>query len=363
MSPSTHTCALGGRVVAARHAVPDAAFDLDFEGPTVGCNHLRCSRCDQPVRQAPGLSWGATADRLAASADWEALADAGVLTRNPEHRLYACACRVHVEDHDRALGDAEQWDHDEVPPPWRCAGHPGLTLPLALDGVALDTVRDVVDAFVRHAGSPPAAAPAFTRETPTAWSQRLVHVLYPRPDGLLDALADLLDADNPVARAAVSDLYRTTPTLPGAERLADSLVDHPERWFDQPNPLSPADGLDRWAQVAVARRAVWTDPLGSPLDEGAIEAVRHLALHAPSLTISLLQAIARLDPAWLATHAGRIVENTDSEDVARRILYTLRRKPPEAATAAVAMLDAWPGDPEDYRRLAAELVPAVVLPG
>ena len=195
---TANLCTEGGRVVGPQHPVPALPSDHDFGGPSLGCNHLRCQRCGEAVRHQAGLSWGATAEQLAASVDWDALAESGALTRDADHRLYACACRVHVEDYDRHLGRPSDWDFDEVPPPWRCAGHPPVVG--SVDGVALSTSPD--ELVARFALAAPEEAPTFTRDYPVAWLHRLVFLTRPTPvsTALSEACARVIEREAKAGR-------------------------------------------------------------------------------------------------------------------------------------------------------------------
>ncbi|MFK7927705.1 MAG: hypothetical protein AB8H79_05935 [Myxococcota bacterium] len=353
-------CTRGGRVVGTQWPIPTAAYDRDFGGPTLGCTHLKCSQCGTAVRNAAGLSWGATAEQLHASTDWNALADAGALERDANHRLYACACRVHVEAYDRTLIDGDDWDYDELPPPWRCAGHPHLTLPTVLDGVSLDSDDDVLTQLTSASAPCPNNPPEFTAQYPSAWMHRVLHLVKPTPPGLLTAVAAALASPDPAVRAAAANLYRKTPTFQGGHLVAQALIDAPQQWFAVPNPLAAGETLDLWAQVAVARRALWVDPLGSPLDESAREALRPVALlpHPPAL--SLLIALAQLDPEWLGANAAAIFTASPSHEVARDLLYALRHTGQPAIDAAVDLADKVTDVVVDYPALVGEFVPAAV---
>src|SRR3954470_18948101 len=104
----TRDCGPHPALVGAKFWLPVEPFEYGW-GDLVGCNRLRCQRCEEPVR-------------------------AQVL-QDGERRRYACGCQQHVEIWRHQV-DA---DPDDLvgPDGWMCEGHPAFALPATLDGVVL----------------------------------------------------------------------------------------------------------------------------------------------------------------------------------------------------------------------------------
>lgn len=163
----THVCIGDGYLVGPADPVPVQAEIYYFGnlGPTVvGCNQLRCRRCQAIVRQQTKLianDWELDVAALYAAEDW--LSVAGV--ERGQARLYCCTCTVVANDHPQRLrvdeDDAFDAPFESAPPPWCCAGHPALALPATLDGVIVPEadwsalVRGVLDGTLRPSSRPP----------------------------------------------------------------------------------------------------------------------------------------------------------------------------------------------------------------
>lgn len=322
-------CDCGGWVVGAGHEIPapPADFSWGVQGPVIGCNNLRCAACSQSVRSAAGFAWSKeTLQRRAeiyehiadtGSAPWAALVTANAVSASDDERMYVCGCNVHVETEDRGLTAEADWDDDA--PNWQCAGHPRLSLPVTLDGVAIgaDAAGATTIVSAHLDGSGVNDAPGFVRDYPSAWVHRLVHLFAHESlaAALGNAVAAQLTSTEPAQRAAALDLFRRDPDAPGAEAVVAALRDESALFVGVSNPQAAGKELDEWLQVAVAHRA-------AAGDAEALSAIQHAALQSAPVQ-ALLRAIATRAPSWLRDHATDVLRAHPTRAVARRLLYVM----------------------------------------
>ena len=173
MSATLNHCKTGGYCVSAEEWLPAEPFDFDWVqlSPIVGCNRLRCGSCGVDVRSVLGFEL--PPNLQATEAQVYALVDAGDVsrfTKSPKSRLYACP---HFNTVAKSFFRAQP-ENDYAPfTPWGCGGHPKLSLPAVLEGVAIDLKTDWTDlarrsfaGTVRYCG----ARPIFhSRPIPTAF--------------------------------------------------------------------------------------------------------------------------------------------------------------------------------------------------
>jgi hypothetical protein len=221
-------------------------FEHDVDGlPPRGCNHVRCTVCGALVRAIDGVSArdGFRRTECAALFAAETPGDSPLLRSTKDVRLYLCRCAFAEQSHREGALDDPDTDRMVGDPivPWRCAGHPLLTLPHVLDGIAVNG-EDLPALTDRALGGffSPDAHPA--DRSPVVWLARL----YARLTGsawasLVDhAVARGLTDDDPTVRMrALKVVARVAPpaALAAARRL---LCEHPA-WFEGVEPWLARD--------------------------------------------------------------------------------------------------------------------------
>jgi hypothetical protein len=242
-------CGRGGYLVDATKALPADPTVLHVERlPIVGCSRLRCERCKLSVRSVTKRSLARsqlTDSERAALYDRADLASSALLRPGYLHfRLYVCRCNHWLETSERSCNDLEP-DHppslyddresspaeaSDPHPTWRCTGHPPLTLPQDVDGVAVASRTELRELALRglHELLPPHALSQDAQ--PGVWLARLHARLEPADASVivsaaLDALSDsapraravalafLRGAADDAARRQIFELFERQPAL------------------------------------------------------------------------------------------------------------------------------------------------------
>lgn len=329
-------CAAAGRLVAARFEIPTAEIDFVWaNGPTIGCSNLVCSGCGKKVGQRPGLipvgdpppSWEDPTD----PAEWDRLVAAGALVPDPVHRLYACACAVRPERQFRDL-DYEPDNFTDPVPPWSCAGHQRPAAGDAVDGVAIGRATDFAGlVHSSFAESLPQPRPAFTDEYPACWVHRLYRLFHhdPLAAELSRAVAESLRAPQPAARGTAIDFFIREAESPGAEEVARAALRSSELYLGIEDGAGEASNLSQRLRVAVARRLDATAHEDSGEGEETRRAARRAAVWESPNPLTLLRALARWEPGWLAAGADRILAANPTVEVAGDLLFVLGSELPD----------------------------------
>jgi hypothetical protein len=214
-------CAHDGYLVSATAAIPTDPADLHVEDlPIVGCSAVQCGRCGVAVRHVAGRDLARQADlapaRLAAL---HAIADlagtAELKDIDPTHRLYLCRCTHWVETGAHACRPEDFDPQTDPDVPWACGGHPLMTLPHDLEGLAVPTQAALFEVVLDglRGVHPPRTRPA-DRERGD-WVIRLPARLGPADAAVVvRAARAALEAPVPRARAGALRVFRsrTSPT-------------------------------------------------------------------------------------------------------------------------------------------------------
>jgi hypothetical protein len=308
VSDALNYCVSGGVLVGPDRKLGPEPFDYcwPLADAPIGCNHLVCRECGKTVRSANRVSSGpqmmARWQEVFPSTDWDALIREGVLERSDYHRLYVCAHTQLSETNDRFIEYEESWQVIAPPPPWRCAGHPRIPLPGALDGIALALDSDF-DALAERALSGRLA-----REVPATapfgdqWLSRLFHLIKHNELGgrLARAVFGQISSPDLAVRVQAIDFFRRNPNAPGAEDLVALARDHRERFAGVANPNAPDTDLLYFVLQALACR----------VDEGdrAPLALLHDELLKPGPKPGyLIATLERHDAEWLAANRTAIL--------------------------------------------------------
>ncbi len=316
MTTPLRTCRDGGRLVAMTGWLPRSPEDWDAGvlWQHVGCNHLVCGQCSQPVR---AIARAEVADgHTVTAADLRGVDDvfaSGRVIASTLGRLYVCDCSIRqVFAPTPADGGYGVDPRVNEPGPWRCAGHPIPSFPLRLDGVRIARPADADEVVRGHLrGELPVASPfqgTALEAVPEAW--------------LLRALAFTDEADWPLrlgaAVARLSDfddlrqrtLLRAAAMLPAQTVAREALLERCQTWADA--------GWKASADAAAQASAVATvDALGAlATATGGDEAVR---LQAAALAQRawlegapcrlLPHQLVALDADWLLEHAAAAAKN------------------------------------------------------
>lgn len=271
-------CEGGGAVVCARGWLPEEPFDFAWGRHKIGCNRLRCGRCGRDV--------------------------AAVVIE--ERREYRCECSrlAPPEDELSAGGEPQRC----FVPGWRCAGHPALSFPVILDGIALSSIGDYEEIVRRTIARPPFLAPG-ARER-TFWVERLYHLMPTEAQRARvgRAIGALLSSTEAVlVRAALDALWAISYAHGGAELLL-AAERHGARLRALADPRQPRrtlyDGV-----VSAARDWLRAAARGGRAGATAIEELRRAALAggAGGASGEAVALLAQVDPGWFEAHAPAIV--------------------------------------------------------
>jgi hypothetical protein len=299
-------CNAGGYCVSANEWLPVEAFDFDWVqlSPIIGCNRLRCGKCGIDVRSMLGFEL--PPDLQATEEEVYALVDAGDssrFTKSPKCRIYACR---HFSTVARSFFRAQP-ENDYAPyTPWGCGGHPGLSLPAVLEGVAIDPHTDwgklARQSFAGTLGV--SLHPSVDRE-PGFWLMRLYRLLAEQPVApkIAHAAADAVLDPDPRVRLGAIVFFRLGWNAPGAERMAPALRDHPALFADilvDGDPITLERQLLHMLSYRIANHVS---------DTVAIELMR-AALSRKFEPLGLEQSLysmAEVDQKWLLEHGDQIV--------------------------------------------------------
>lgn len=308
--PASRTCQNGGLLIQPWGFLPQAPFEFApaFIGAFVGCNHLHCPQCQQPVLHLEG--WEVAARPRFDGKALRAATDSAALdwlrpTPAIAPRTYYCDCTYQEVASPLTLDPLDEDLADRgVELPWRCGGHPIPQAEDLLGGLSVGLLRDDPDALRRLAlgtihmdDSPRIAA------QPGIDLRRLYNALHGTPDAHTCALriAALLDDPEPLARLHALAFFYYFPLAAGAERVL-AVAQRREALFDEvPNPLRPQSKLSRLLDDALERRATHIKDM--PL----IEYLRGRLL-AGKTTDDLLWAVATFDWEWVESNAVRILQ-------------------------------------------------------
>jgi hypothetical protein len=279
---TVRSCDDGGLLVNAKTRLPTDVCEY-FRKETrvlVGCNRLRCTRCNEWVRNAPRLSLKTGVPRdvgvLYDAESWEGLP---FVEESGRFRLYACRCTVW----EAGANDTIKNDHDsasEPDVPWICAGHSVPDLPVSLGGLTIAVDTDCVQLVGKIlAGTCPRAlgtGPGSLDDGPSLW----LGWLYTYLDGL--ALADRFSAaigervadPDPVTVGRALCFFLRFPKAVGYERVVARAEAAPQRAAVGYGIPEYYDALTIW-DVLVARLDQRSQPLDA-LDERTMEVVRNV---------------------------------------------------------------------------------------
>jgi hypothetical protein len=297
-----NNCARNGFLVDATSPLTEDPTDLQVEGlPVVGCSRVRCDRCGALVRNAPGLAFKTRDDvaapqlaALYASAD---LTSSALLHQTrPEWRLYLCKCARWLETshHGCAEPDPDDGDPDM---PWRCEGHPLISLPHDLDGVVVASKDELRELAVRgfHDVAPPRVRPA--DKVRGEWLARLYVRLSPG-DAEVVAAVVLASVEDPAPRTralALRVLYHL-PLDQGRARLL-ALMDGDRSLF-----AGVADEVTTISVDKTLEHTIWR--ILAPLvgSEGRARDLARAEALAGTASVAIYDVLARHDSGWVTSH-------------------------------------------------------------
>lgn len=297
-------CENGGYIVGAHREVPSDPTDFMWIGrtPTVGCSRLRCSVCGLMVKQRSGwrvdrnqVQYGTPdyrvrIDQMLSEDDWEQLP---FLRHDDHYRVYVCRCGFVMEDHEQGTELTEVAGMGSPTIPWRCSGHPPVSLPFALDGISFSTLGEVTSAAHRaFSGWRPES---LADEVPGTWASRL----YGRTSGtelaaeLEKLTVECLRDSDPRARIGALRFLRRQRNPAGFRVAAEMALD---------GPPDPAPEVQQELTDAVARFYEF-----NVLDEPRLQDWARSNALRPGVRQLVIDALAERDPRWLRDSAAAIV--------------------------------------------------------
>ena len=345
-------CSHGGRLVPMAHWLPRTPFDLDRDlgRMVVGCNQLRCARCDEMVRWLDDADVPPSQTRTASELrDVVDPISEGLLIASPGGRLYVCGCAIRVVfGPEHADGDYGIDPRVTEPGPWRCAGHPRACLPQRFDGVEIGSAADAVRLIGGYlAGTLPPRQPFGTTHEASvegAWLLRLVAAVADAAfvDALTTALAAQVAAhvDNATTIAVAASVFAALPKSAGGGLVVDAAVDAAVAAAATAATIAAAAA----ATVDAAPPPAWAE-LAEPLwlmatvrddDVGAraLEVCR-AAIVGRYPVSGCWHAIAARDPQWLMAQATALAAASPSAWLMGP--YALRKTLDADAFAALAV--------------------------
>lgn len=310
-------CGRNGYLVDATQTLPTDPTDFFVETlPVVACSTITCQRCGAAVRNAVGLAFKTREDvpgaQLAALYATPDLASSPLLhATQPTWRLYLCKCNRWLETSQHACDEPDRDALTDPDIPWRCAGHPLITLPHDVDGTRVGNQSDLRDLAARgfRGVTPPATRPI---DKPRGeWLVRLHARLAPADASVITGVAvACLDEGSPHTRALAMNYLRLVPSPAAEAFLLDRLSGTRAQLANAHDDVTPFDGDKTLEDTAwrVLARAV-----GEP--GRARELARADALAGKGRR-ALFDALAQQDSAWLAENADAIATATPSQSAA-----------------------------------------------
>jgi hypothetical protein len=223
------SCGPHPELVGAAYWLPTEPFEHGWASP-VGCNQLVCRRCRERV--------------------------ASQLLPDGRYRRYQCRCQTRDEAWSHRL-EADPDDRSGGPLGWRCAGHPELSLPARLDGVALDEAGYwAAVARVGLTAPLPFAPPRV--ELGAVWVTRLYRLLASETARarLGTALGELLGDGDAALVGGALDFFINEPSAAGAVQLATAVAARPAWLGATAHPRRPGSTLLAVATLALAGQRV-----------------------------------------------------------------------------------------------------------
>lgn len=313
-------CEKGGYLVDEAGTLASDVTDYQAPGlPLVGCTHLRCPACDTDVRSVPrrGIAGPVSTASLTELYAQPDLSQASQLVERAGQRLYLCRCAHWSQSQSSSyLLDA---DPDPITTPrvrWRCAGHPVVALPHAIDGrvITPDNLGDIARQAL-HGTFPPDTADRnkwggtwlarlHARLAQTAWGDAVVTA----------AITALADGPAETRMRALHFLHLRE--IPGtAERALAILAG------DRTGYAGIADAvMSQIHQGRTLEHTLWY--LASPLlatSGAALDLARRDALSSGGASFPLYAALASSDPDWLVEHLDALLRaNPDGKSLLTR---------------------------------------------
>lgn len=294
-------CPHDGYMAGARYEIPADPTEFAIEGlAAVGCNRLRCVRCEIPVRHLDGLRFPESL--LPSFYDLpEEQAAAVIEPEEPALRVYFCRCSRWSERDMQALEDDDAESFRASPAvPWRCAGHPPLALPFDFCGIEVRTREELAGAVSRQLRGKEAVD--------GVWLPRL-HARMEDGGPVAAAVAGCLDDPDPDVRERAMRFFLRIEYEPARARLLELLATRRDLF----------SGV--LAETAWRVLAVLLDSNAS-----AREMARAEALGGQGCG-TLFEALAERDTEWFLSNARAIVRATPSRAEA---LFDSFARAPEA---------------------------------
>lgn len=230
-------CGDGGILVRARTRLPDdrCEYYLGDTRVVVGCNRLRCQRCDEWVRSEAGLTLSTETptrpDVLFASKNWSELPS---LRRSNEVRLYSCRCTLWAAANDNPIDN----DHDSpVDPnvPWKCEGHSVPELPTTLGElkIGVRTNWNLLAGKIMNGTRPRdlALGPGSLPDGPSLWLGWLYGYLrgLPIAENFSSAIGECVVDREPTTVGRALCFFTRFPRAAGYERILERAEATPKR--------------------------------------------------------------------------------------------------------------------------------------
>lgn len=328
-------CAHDGYLVSATAALPTDPTDLHVdELPIVGCSNVLCGRCNVAVRSVAGRDLRREADlepaRLAVLYAVADLAGSAELKDiDPSHRLYLCRCTRWVETGAHACRAVDFDPQTDPDVPWACGGHPVMTLPHDLDGVAVPTQAALFEVVLEglRGVHPPRTRPA-DRERGD-WVVRLPARLGPA-DAAVVVRAARASLEAPVARARAGALrfFRSRPDPVAQARVLELVIARSPLLVGVPDEVTPFPQADPTLEDAAWRVIAPLVAVAGPARTQARAAA--LAGHGRR---AVFAALAAHDAAWLVASIEAVVRAAPAR--AKDLNDSLGVLPPELPRKAV----------------------------
>ncbi len=269
-------------LVEADYWQPTNDFDCSSRG-NFGCSRLKCHKCNEMVR-------------------WT------IIDKPSRFRRYQCLCQSVEQFYaTHVLRSEPNWADHRIATAWYCDGHPQITLPMELDGIALDEGN--WPAIVQQTlATPPFVAPGVGERTKSFWVQRFYYLLWTEKQRTQvgEAVAEQLGSDSPELVSAALDFFFDNPRAAGHMEVAELACSGKDRLLAMRNPKYPTRTL--YPRVLEVANRLLTDPQPgkAPTDTAALEVVRAAILNGDAKH-AMVYGLAMRDPQWFMEHAKAIV--------------------------------------------------------
>mgnify|MGYP001552720081 CR=1 FL=1 len=305
---AVNKCLQGGYVVGAKWDIPETPCEFYGQGSLeIGCSKLRCHKCSEMVRNINNVEPTAETNPEELY-DIKELAKAeGVLGKSETGRLYFCRCTFWVEESSRPMVVADPEPND-IAFPWRCVGHPLVTLPFVFDGIKITEKTDFYSVLKEALD---ARKEKFTRYSTMNW-MRCAHAILSGTSSsalLAKSIARLLEDKDPLFRGRAINFFRYSPGAADDGLIMKVAREKRTLFSKEQNPLMPNCTLNECFREMLAMRAQVLNDDREPKFVDVLLLMRNEVHQGGDLT-SIIEVLSVFDQDWFKENLNVIAKHS-----------------------------------------------------